>query len=126
MSFICAAELPNAFSVTPAPPGNIRLPRESQSRQDNSLLRLVLPFFVFVRDFAFFVRLEKNHLAQSFVRVDSRRERRRVADFERDEAFPLRLEWSDVHNNSAARIRRFSDAQRQHISRDSEIFHRAS
>src|SRR5215469_9640356 len=68
----------------------------SQARQHDSLLRLVFSLFIFVRNFAALVRLEENHLAQSLVRVNSCRQRRRVADFECDVPLPLRLERRHV------------------------------
>src|SRR5215469_7977742 len=118
----CFALFTNYFvrSQTPAFRGPLIT---SQARQHNSLLRLVFSLFVFLRNFAALVRLEENHLAQSLIRVNSRRQRRRVADFQRDVPFPLRLERRHVHNDSAPRIRRFADANRQHLSRNPEIFH---
>lgn len=41
-----------------------------QPRQDDAALRLVLPFFVLVADFAIFVAHEEKHLAETFVGVD--------------------------------------------------------
>src|SRR5208283_1597112 len=39
-------------------------------------------------------------------------------------SLPLRLEWRHVHNNSATRIGRLSNADRQYIPGDTKIFHR--
>src|SRR5579863_8691963 len=88
--------------------------KSSETRQNDPLLRLVFPLFVLVRDFAKLVRLEENHLAQSFIRINSRRQRRGVADFQRHEPLPLRLERRHVDDDPAPRIRRFAYANRQH------------
>jgi hypothetical protein len=53
---------------------------------------LVFAFAVGVADFAHFVGLEEQDLAEAFVGVDAGRERRGVGDLEGDEAFPLGFE----------------------------------
>ena len=50
------------------------------------------PFLVPVPGLADFVRLKEEDLAQPFVGVNSRGQRRGVGDFQRDEAFPLRVQ----------------------------------
>src|ERR1700687_379843 len=85
-----------------------------QLRQHDPLLRLVFAFAVSVADFADFVGLEEEDLAQAFVGVDTSREGRGVGDFEGDEAFPLGLEWRYVDDDAAARIRALTDADRQY------------
>ena len=97
----------------------------SQAREDDALLRLVFAFFVLVADFAIFVGDEEEDLTKAFVGVNLRRERCGVADFQRDEAFPFGFEGRDVDDDAAARIRRFSEANRQHVSGNAEVFHRA-
>src|SRR5882672_2956704 len=96
--------------------------RKSESRKNDSGLGLVFAFFVFVADFAVFVRLKEKYLAEAFVGVDFCGERRGVADFERDEAFPFGLERRDVDDDAAARVSGFAEADRQHIAWDAEIF----
>src|SRR5881397_1759988 len=68
---------------------------------------------------------EKDPLTETFIRVNLRRQRRCVADFQRHEALPLRFERRDVHDNPAARVRRLAHADGQHVARNPEIFHRA-
>ena len=51
-----------------------------------------------------FVAFEEQHLRDAFVRVDLRRQRRRVRELERHIAFPFRLERRDVDDDAAARI----------------------
>jgi len=87
------------------------------------LLRLVFALFIFVRHFALFIGGEKDHLAQAFVGINFGGQGSGVADFERHEAFPLRLEWRDIDDDSAARISGLADANRQYIARDAKIFH---
>src|ERR1700685_2664188 len=94
-------------------------------RQHDSLLRLILPLLVLVRNLALFIRFEENYLAQSFIRVNLRRQRSRIADFQRHKSFPFRLERRHVHDNPAARVRRLPHADRQTIPRNPEIFHRS-
>ena len=38
---------------------------------------------------------------------------------------PLRLEWGDIHNDAAARVSGFADANGKHLARDAEVFHAA-
>src|SRR5487761_16232 len=99
--------------------------RALNPRQDDAFLRLVLPFFVFVGNLADFVRLEEEDLAQSFVRINARGQRSSVGDFQGDVAFPLRLERGYVHDDAAARVCRFSDADGEDAARNLEVFHRA-
>ena len=86
------------------------------------MLRLVLAFFVFVGDFALLVGLEKDYLAETFVRVNLGWQRGCIADFEGDETFPFGLEWCDIYDDPAARICGFAKADGEHIARDAEIF----
>src|ERR1700681_962802 len=95
-----------------------------ESRQHDALLRLVLPLFIFVGNFAFLVGLEKENLAQAFVRVYLCGERSVIADFKRNESLPLRLEGRYVHNDPAARVRRFPETDGQDVTRNAEIFNR--
>src|SRR4029077_15044941 len=97
-----------------------------QSRQDDAPLRLVLPFFVLVADFAVFVALKEEHLAEPLVGVNLRGQWRGVADFQRDEPFPLRLKRRYVHDDPPARIGGFPQADRQHVARNPEILDRTS
>src|SRR5262245_20036939 len=94
---------------------------ELQTRQNDAALRLVLAFLVVVADFAVFVGLKKDDLAKAFVGVNLRGQRRGVADFECDVAFPLRLERRDVDDDAASSVSGFADANRQHVARNPEI-----
>src|SRR5262249_8365914 len=97
-----------------------------QARKHDAALRLIFALFVLVADFAVFVGLEENDLAQAFIGVDLRGQRSGVADFERDKSFPLRLERRDVDDDAATGISRFADADRQDVARNAEVFDRTS
>src|SRR5437588_81790 len=56
---------------------------ESNARERDLALRLVLPLFVSVRGPARLVALEEEHLRDALVRVDLRRNRGRIRDLER-------------------------------------------
>src|SRR5205823_4738796 len=92
-----------------------------QLGQHDSLLRLVFAFAVSVAGLAGLIGLEEEDLAQPFVGIDFGRKRRCVRDLEGDEALPLRLEGSDVHDDAATRIRRLAYAYGQNIAGDLEI-----
>jgi hypothetical protein len=94
-----------------------------QLRQHNPCLLLVLPGFISVAGFARLVALEEEYLAQAFIGIDLGWQRGAVGNFQRHKAFPLGLKGRYVHNNAAARIGGFSDADGQHVARDFEIFH---
>src|ERR1700740_3309245 len=51
-----------------------------QPRQYDAPLRLIFPFLVFVTDLAGLIRLEEQHLAQSLIGINLRRQWRGVAD----------------------------------------------
>ena len=88
-------------------------------------MRLILPLLVLVADFAIFVALKEQHLAQSFVGINLRGQRCGVADLERHKAFPLGLKRRHIHDDPAPRVGGFAQADRQHVAWDPEIFHRA-
>src|SRR6266436_331330 len=108
-----AAWKPGANTTIPSPTSNsLKFPRRFrlttlnlQPRQHNTALRLVLPLLILVTHFAILIRLKEKHLAQPLVRINLRRQRRRVADLQRHKPFPLRLKRRHVHNNPAPRIR---------------------
>src|SRR5579872_61965 len=102
--------------------GNALSPTGLQLRQDNALLGLVLTLTISVTSLANFIGLEKDDLAQPFVRVDARRERRCVRNFQRHESFPLRLERSHVDDDPAARIGTLSYADGKDAAGDLEVF----
>src|SRR5580700_9330853 len=129
-----AAWRPGANTNIPSPtPDSRKFPLsfkfttlDLQPRQDNTALRLVLPLLILVAHFAIFVRFKEKHLAQPFIRINLRRQRRGIADLQRHKPFPLRLKRRHVHNNPAPRIRRLPQTNRQNIPRYPEIFHRSS
>src|SRR4051794_21704327 len=96
-------------------------------RQSHPGLLLVLPLLVGVAGLAdvIVIGLEEQNLADAFVGVDLGREGRRIADLEGHVAFPLGLEWRDVGDDAAARVRGLSKADRENVSRDAEIFYRS-
>src|SRR5579885_590475 len=108
----------------PLTPSRVRAKPHLEPRQHDPALRLILPFLVLVAHFAVFVREKENYLAKPFVCVDFRRQRRGVADLQRHEPFPLRLERRDVHDDAAPRVRGLAHANREYIARNPEIFHR--
>src|SRR6266700_4266282 len=69
--------------------------------EGNPALPLVFPAAVFVRRLAHLVGLEEDDLRDAFVGVDLRRQRRRVRELQRHVAFPFRLQWRYIHNDSA-------------------------
>jgi len=89
--------------------------------QDDALLTLVFALFVLVADFRWFVALEEENLAEAFVGVDTRGQRRRVGDFEGDETLPFRLERRDVHDDAATRVGGLADTNGEHVARNLEV-----
>src|SRR5579859_4584174 len=61
-------------------------------RERDALLALVLAAAIAVGGLADLVGLEEDDLRDALVRVDLRRQRRRVGELQRHVAFPLRLE----------------------------------
>src|SRR5262245_57332074 len=78
--------------TTAVRPGHARVAAGSGVRQGHAALAHVLAAAVLVARLALLVRLEEQHLRDALVRVDLRRQRRRVRELERDVAFPLGLE----------------------------------
>src|SRR4029077_15728370 len=68
------------------------------------------------------VGLEEEHLRDTLVGVDLRRERGRVREFERDVALPLGLERRAVDDGAATRVRALAEANDEHIARHAESF----
>ena len=99
--------------------------RVLDARQRDFLLLQVLALLVAVRDLARLVALEEQDLRDTLVRVDLGRQRRRVGDLERRGPLPFRLEGRDVDDDAAARVGAFSQTDGHHVSRNSEILHRA-
>ena len=92
-----------------------------QLRQSNALLTLILAFLVLVRHLRGLRPLEEQHLSDAFVRIDLRRQRRRVRDLESDEPFPLRLERRHVCDDAATGVRGLADADRNYIARNAKV-----
>src|SRR5437764_14773043 len=87
-----------AFDIS----ARLRMTRtESDLRQRDPLLPLILAAAVLVRRVAHLVGFEEDHLRNAFVRIDLRRQRRRVREFERHVAFPLGLEGGYVYDDAA-------------------------
>ena len=57
-----------------------------------------------IADLARLVALQEQKLADALMRVDARRQRRGVADFDRHLAFPLGLQRGDVHDDATAGV----------------------
>ena len=93
----------------------------SELGQHDSLLMLILAFAVGIADLAGLIALEEENLAESFVGVHLGREGSGVGDFEGDETLPLGLEGSHVHDDSAAGVGGFSDADGEDIAGNTEV-----
>jgi hypothetical protein len=91
-----------------------------------SYTRLTLVFTpsVFVAGGAHLVRFEEQDLRTALARVDFGWQRRGVAEFQCHKAFPFRLKGCHVNDDAAARIRAFTQTNRQQIARNAEILHR--
>ena len=61
-------------------------------------------------------------MCEAFVSVDGSGEGCRVGDFESDVAFPTGLERGDVHDDAAASVGRFADADGEHIFWNAKVF----
>jgi hypothetical protein len=59
--------------------------------EDDPLLALIFAMLIGVRDLTLLIALEEQHLTNTFIGVDSRRERSRVRDLDRDMAGPFGL-----------------------------------
>jgi hypothetical protein len=94
-----------------------------QLGQHDSLLFLVLAGFVFVAGFAGFVALEEEDLAEALIGVDLGRQRSGIGDFQSNKAFPFGLKGSHVHDNAAAGIGGFPDADGEHVTGNLEVLH---
>src|SRR2546425_8102392 len=94
-------------------------------RKGQALLGLVLALLVRVGRLTDLVALEEQHLGDPLPGVDPGRQGGRVRDLEGHDPLPLRLERGHVHDDPAARVRRFSHANRDHVPRDPEVLDRA-
>jgi hypothetical protein len=86
------------------------------------MLTLVFPTTVFIRGLTYFVRLEKDHLGHTLIRINFGGERSRVREFQCHESLPLRFEWSDIDDNTAPGIGRLTQTDSQDITRDTKVF----
>jgi hypothetical protein len=91
---------------------------------DDAGLLVVLAFTIFVGGLALVRGDEEQNLRDAFVGIYLGGQGGGVADFERDEALPLRLERGDVHDETAAGIGGLADTDRQHIARNAEVLDR--
>lgn len=98
--------------------------RRLEARQRHAGLAHVFARAVGVGDFAGLVALEEQELAGTFVGVDLCGQRGGVGEFQRDVAFPLRLQRGDVDDDTSARVGRLAHAHDQHVAGDAEVFHR--
>ena len=72
--------------------------------------------------FAGFIRFEKYYLCHPFICIDLGWQRRCVGKFERNIAFPFGLKRGHIDDYPTAGIGGFSQTDREHVSRNSEIF----
>src|SRR6266550_2751009 len=95
--------------------------------QRNPFLGLILSLLILVTDLALipFICGEEQHLRYPLIRVDFRRQRCGIRDFQRYKALPFRLKWRDIDDNSTSCICAFADANRQTVAWDAEVLHRA-
>src|SRR6266498_5200714 len=96
--------------------------KKLQSRRHDPNLIEILALLLIIRGFAFLVALEEQHLPNALVGVDSGRQRRAIRQLQRHIAAPARLEWRCIKYDSTTCIRRFSEANCQHIARNAEKF----
>ena len=90
--------------------------------QGHAALPLIFALAIFVRSFAFFVRLKKEHLGDAFVGVNFGRQRRGIRKLKRHVAFPFGFKGRYVDDDAAARVRAFAVAVRFNIARDAKVF----
>src|ERR1700682_19 len=93
---------------TPRSGGRERAGFWSDLGQRDALLALIFAATVLVRGLADFVGLEEDYLRNALVVVDFRGQRGVVGKFQRDVAFPFRLERRDVDDDAAAGVRAFA------------------
>src|SRR5699024_8223161 len=97
------------------------------SWQCHTALTLVFTAAVFITGLTNVVRiaLKKQHLCHALARINTRRQVGGITKFQRHMPFPLRLKWGDVDDDTAACIGRFTKTNRQYITRNTKILHRA-
>src|SRR6218665_2157105 len=125
-----ASRLTNPMPPEPAGVCRIAMARATASialqlRQGHPALAHIFAGAVGIAGLAGLVALEEEELAGALIGIDLRRERRGVAELERDMAFPARLERGHVHDDAAAGISGLAEADDEHVARHPEIFDRA-
>src|SRR3546814_1251341 len=90
----------------------------SEAGQGDAALAHILAGAVGVGDLAGLVRLQEQELARTFVRVDLRRQRRGVREFEGNVPLPLGFQRRHVHDDAAACVSRLAEADDHHRSEE--------
>ena len=94
------------------------------SGQRDTPLTLILTAPICIAGLTDLVGFKEQHLCNTLVGVDLRRQGRGVGKLQRNVALPLGLEWGHIYDDAAPRIGRFAQADGQHITRDAEVLHR--
>lgn len=89
--------------------------------QGDAALALILATAVGVGHFALLVGFEEEHLRHALVGVDFCGQGRGVRELQGYMPFPLGLERGHVHDDAAARVGAFTEADREDLARDAEI-----
>src|SRR5690554_888219 len=77
---------------------------------------------VFVAGFTDFIRLEEQHLGHTFIGVDLGRQIGGVGEFQGDLPFPLRLQRSDVNDDSATGVGALAQTNGKNTPWNTEVF----
>src|SRR5262245_12615799 len=85
------------------------------------MLALILALLVAVAHLGRFVAREEHDLGDALVGVDLRGQWRGVGNLERHVPFPLGLEWRDIRDDAATRIRALAHGEREHVARNAEV-----
>src|ERR1700689_2257423 len=95
------------FSLLEAP----RFRSLSHLRHRDAALTLIFPCSICVAGFTRLGRRKEDDLSEPFVRVNARRQRRRIGDFQGDMTFPLWLQRRHVHDYAAPCIGALADTE---------------
>src|SRR5512145_3098050 len=109
MACCCAFWVPSCFYAAQ--------PSRLEFRKNHTELVEILPFLIVVRYLAHLIALEKQHLPNTLVCVDSCRKRCRIRDLQRNIPPPPRLKRGRIQNDTATGIGRLSETDTEHIAR---------
>src|SRR5690606_25241473 len=93
--------------------------------QGHALLPHIFSCPISIARLAWLIALEEQKLARALICINLVRKRRGVRKFERHMALPAGLERGHVHDDSAARVSRFAEANDKNVAGNAEILDRA-